>query len=185
MDDEKLAFEAMMNEIGDDSDSDSEFDFTQKKAPRKAPSKAAHSSEHDYHQSKSHAKSDSHFEDLHYGGRHSPPPPSKISKTHATTTSVATSKEAQHALEIDNFGAKSTTRAVASAAANQHSDYLANKSWLMRPCHPHDPTTQCYVIREKNMVGGLTLRLYIEPKNDIGEFYTRRMMDIIDFNRNL
>ena len=163
-----------MNEIGDDSESDNEFDFTA--ADSKAPSKATTKrslEQHDYHQSKNHTHSESEHSrhDAKRSGDgtrgHSPPPPSsKHSKAHST----AMAKD-QHELDIDNFGAKSA-KSVNTAAANQHSDYVANKNWLMRACHPHDPTTQCYMIREKTLVGGgLTLRLYIEPKNDTGKFY--------------
>jgi hypothetical protein len=180
MDDEKLAFEAMMNEIGD-SDSDSEFDYNEKKTPKASQNKNTHS-EHDYHQSKNSTKRQDHqFNSNHRneskgsggggsGGR------GHTSSGHVSKNNnfTAMSKDKQE-LAIENFGSKpvnggmsSSRQDKSSANSMQHSDYVANKNWLMRSCHPHDPTTLCYIVREKSMVGGLILRLYVEPKNDSG-----------------
>ena len=184
MDDEKLAFEAMMNEIGD-SDSDSEFDYNvnEKKTPKASQNKNTHS-EHDYHQSKNSTKRQDHqFNSNHRneskgsgGGGGGSGGRGHTSSGHVSKNNnfTAMSKDKQE-LAIENFGSKpvnggmsSSRQDKSSANSMQHSDYVANKNWLMRSCHPHDPTTLCYIVREKSMVGGLILRLYVEPKNDSG-----------------
>jgi hypothetical protein len=174
MNDEKMAFEAMMNEI-EDSDSDTEFEIIRKKSPAIAQSKSKHSSEHDYHQSKSskreHDGAKSHDNSVRERPHSPPQASSKYLKAHITTNVEAMSRN--HEAQIENFGAKCTgasSNDKEKSGANQHSDFMASKNWLMRSCHPHDPTTLCYVMREKSLVGGLTLRVYIEPKNDSGMF---------------
>mmetsp|Transcript_9801 Transcript_9801/g.16289 ORF Transcript_9801/g.16289 Transcript_9801/m.16289 type:complete len:391 (-) Transcript_9801:144-1316(-) len=174
MDDEKLAFEAMMNEIGD-SDSDSEFDHADTKPPRVAQSKPQHN-EHDYHQSKHSRKEESGHKSSNMSEVKSSSrgqSPALVSHNHSRND-MAMAKSNQD-VEIENFGSKqngngmsSNRKDKAGIRSTQQSDYLASKNWLMRACHPHDPTTLCYMLREKNMMGGLTLRLFIEPKNDVG-----------------
>lgn len=173
MDDEKLAFEAMMNEIVD-SDSDSEFDHVDSKPPRVAQSKSQHN-EHNYHQSKHSRKEESGHKSssMSEGKSSSRGQPAAVSHNHPRND-MAMSKSSQD-VEIENFGSKQNGNGISSnrkdkagISSTQQSDYMASKAWLMRACHPHDPTTLCYMLREKSLMGGLTLRLYIEPKNDGG-----------------
>lgn len=172
MDSERKAFEAMMNEIGN-SDSDSEFEVAEKESPKAAAQGKSKHSEHDYHQSKSSKIEIKHHTQSRNGA-----------KSHDTGPKAHSSVPVSHGVampkdkidtDIENFGAKragapssSNRNDKKNVESNQHSDFLATKNWLMRACHPHDPTTLCYMIREKSLVGGMTLRLFIEPKNEAG-----------------
>lgn len=169
MDDDKLAFEAMMNEISD-SDSDSEFDV--RGITRESQGKHTHSEHSHFRESKG-SKRDYDYpvsfkEDSKATSEGGARDFSSISKINAPLSTTVS----DHQLDIDNFGAKDvrqTSAVMGVPATAQHLDFIANKSWLMKACHPHDPTTQCYMTREKRLGGALILRLYIEPKNDCGE----------------
>lgn len=171
MDEERLAFEAMMNEVqdSDEDDEDSEFVVQPKGVSRAAQSKTK-TVEGQYHQSKAtvSAKSESNSRKDSKNVRESTPP-------------LKFKGEAQKALpkddnesEIANFGVTSVVKSSHAASRDctvsmkQHTDFVATKRWLLRPCHPQDPTTLCHVIREKHVMSGMVLRVFIEPKVDTG-----------------
>ena len=158
MNDEKMAFEAMMNEI-ENSDSDSELDHRSIRVPEKADTKNKRSKH--IHPSSHHKQEDEKDEK---------------------------DEKEQYDVDIDNFGIRNNkngnnvnvnkvnvinngnTKAQNKDKNNyQQYDYMTSKKWLLRPCHPHDPVTRCFVIREKSMVAGLTLRVYMEPQQNMGK----------------
>lgn len=172
MADEKLAFEAMMNEI---EESDSDHCPEEMHVPVTAGGKGKRSKRSHHHTFSKGKEDDSNSFKTHEA---------RAPLTKKTLgIDIALPKD-QHEFDIDNFGAKSVgafssdKRGFETQA--KQDDFVKSKNWLMRPCHPHDPTTQCFMIREKNIVGGMTLRLYVEGKDNIGPKFLMSAKKIIN-----
>lgn len=79
------------------------------------------------------------------------------------------SKMSREEESIEQFGAQTSSHSQEQLQTDQN---LAAKRWLLRPCHPSDPPTLCFVEREKAGFGRLhpVYRCYLEVPDGQARF---------------